>query len=354
MIDHIQNTQDHFQAIIIADSISSETSERVTTFQLRYPRVVHSEMRTHRVFSRNASSSRAIPIKTLMGQVENTPFVPLSLGKNGKGMQAKEDLDAATATLVRQVIYEGRQQALDLVQRLSDLGVHKQVANRYTEPWQWISVLVTSTDYENWFALREHPDAEPHIQHLAGLMLQAYNASTPVVKEPGQWHLPYMDETVPGDAATMMEVGQINGAPEVWFHDAFHVWARDRFLEDREEDILMRYPDLLRAAISAGRCARTSYKTFQGTSDIAEDLRLFLSLAQGMPMHASPLEHQVMFYPTDPSVRQFGGNLSNTGAIVQFRKLFKCERSKDARVIRYHVGDGGRLVHTDPLASGAP
>lgn len=348
MIDHIQNTQDHFLATIIADSISSETSERVTTFQLRLPRSIHSELLTHRVFSRNASSSRAIPIKTLMAQVHDTPFIPLSLGKNGKGMQAKEDLDAAAAELVRRVIYEGRQQALDLVQRLSDLGVHKQVANRYTEPWQWISVLVTSTDYENWFALREHPDAEPHIQHLAGLMLQAYNASIPVVKYPGAWHLPYIDDSVPANLPDLCALGKVhdmelNGS---WFAEAFTPVANQLFLR-LDGCLTVPISDLLRAAISAGRSARTSYKTFSGTSDIAEDLRLFMSLASGMPMHASPLEHQVLFCAGALSA-PLGGNLSREGKLVQFRKLFKCERSKDARVIRYKVNAEGKAVVVTP------
>jgi thymidylate synthase ThyX len=80
-------------AKIIADSISeSEYGDRITTFELEYPRFIHGELMTHRLFSRNAASSRAIPINKMMDQVLTAPAMPVEWGLNKSGMQAEEML----------------------------------------------------------------------------------------------------------------------------------------------------------------------------------------------------------------------------------------------------------------------
>ena len=48
------------KAVIAADSINVK-GKRITTFIVTMPRIVLAELNTHRVFSRNSASSRAIP-----------------------------------------------------------------------------------------------------------------------------------------------------------------------------------------------------------------------------------------------------------------------------------------------------
>jgi hypothetical protein len=66
-------------AKVIADSIA-DGCPRLITLQLRYPRFIHSEFMTHRAFSRNASSSRAIPVERLIQDVIDDPAMPVYWG----------------------------------------------------------------------------------------------------------------------------------------------------------------------------------------------------------------------------------------------------------------------------------
>ena len=240
-------------AKIIADSVSSE-GIRLTTFQLRYPRIVHSELMTHRVFSRGASSSRAIPISRSIKDILRDPAEPVAWGSNKPGMQAGAELTGIRRTLAR-MAWHGTKRCAILGARVSQwAGAHKQVANRILEPWSHISVVVTSTDYENWFALRCHPNADPTLKALADAMFEARKKSIPLTLQPGQWHLPYITE-------------------------------RDR--RDHEGDI-----EVLKK-ISAARCARVSYNNHDGRrSTLGEDEKLFEYLVADAPVHASPTEHQ--------------------------------------------------------------
>lgn len=71
---------------MIADSISPQDI-RLCTMHLRYWRPIHSELMTHRVFSRNARSSRAVPVATLLSEDIFTPH----FGMNRPGMQSMEE-----------------------------------------------------------------------------------------------------------------------------------------------------------------------------------------------------------------------------------------------------------------------
>ena len=154
-------------AKIIADSISVITGIRLTTMELSYHRYIHSEFMTHRMFSRNASSSRAIPIKKLLEQVKNDPMMPIHWGSNKPGMQAGEELKGEDLHVAQREWINAANNAVDTASHLQELGLHKQIANRLLEPFLAIKVVVTATEWENFFKLRIHKDAQPEIQELA-------------------------------------------------------------------------------------------------------------------------------------------------------------------------------------------
>jgi thymidylate synthase ThyX len=235
-----------YHAEVLLDSVNP-AGQRLTTFVLRFPRFVLSEFNTHRMFSRNASSSRAIPTPKLMQQLREDPVVPVEWGRNQSGMQAREVLDADAARAAEAEWLRARDAALAHAERLRAIGVHKQIVNRVLEPWMWTSVIVSSTTYDNFFTLRCHPDAQPEIKRLADLMRAAFVASTPVPRAAGEWHLPFVgpdDEALP--------------------------------IEERKQ-------------VSVARCARVSYLTHVGTRDIEADRRLHQQLLDAG--HWSPFEH---------------------------------------------------------------
>ena len=252
-------------AVVIADSISDQ-GIRITTFQLRYWRAIHAELMTHRVFSRNAGSSRARPSKAIIEQVAHDPWGPIVWGLNEPGMQAN---NLADISIGMQSLWSWRniaKRAANSATTLMNLGLHKQIVNRVLEPFTYIDVVVTATDYANWFALRLDEDAQPEIQQLAQAMKDAMDASKPVLLNPGEWHLPYITT---------------NDYAEAQNHVSYVI------SKDRPETLL----DLLKK-ISAARCARTSYKAFDGkVASIDDDLSLFDKLMSGNLKHASPTEH---------------------------------------------------------------
>jgi len=274
------------EAKIIEDSISP-TRARLTTYQLRYPRFIHAELMTHRLFSRNASSSRAIPAKRLFEDIERDPAMPIHWGRNQKGMQAKQEMDIFQADACKELWLSARDSALAVARGLESMGLHKQVVNRITEPWAHISVVVTASEYDNFFALRCHPDAQPEIKALADQMRDLYFSETPRKLNPGQWHLPY-------------------------------VTAEERFSPGnmRKSGELKNEGSLIRASIA--RCARVSYLTHDKKEpsidlDVALYTRLFDS------KHMSPFEH-VATPSADPN--SWSGNFKGW---VQYRKMLKGE-----------------------------
>jgi len=245
-------------ARLVEDSISA-AGVRLSTLELRYPRFFHQELLTHRAMARNASSSRAIPTATMLRMLEADPALPLHIGLDQRGMQAtKEVEDSGQRMAVLSLSKQALRKAIRATKEMTELfGVAKQVANRITEPWQHINVIVSATDWENFFALRCHPDAEPHFRALAWLIADAYYGSTPKPVAAGGWHLPYL---MPEDMDLSIEVQK---------------------------------------KVSAARCARVSYKLFDGSNPSLEgDLALCDKLLAGLragggePGHLSPFEHQ--------------------------------------------------------------
>lgn len=253
-----------YKAKIIKDSISP-AGVRLVTMELTYPRFIHPEFMTHRSFARNASSSRAIPISNLVEDAINNPAGPISWGANQPGMQAARELMGAGLIIAQDAWLKARDAAVEQARILANVGAHKQIVNRLLEPFTHIRVVVTATEWSNFFALRRHPDAQPEMKYLADLMWEAMQASKPALRQPGQWHLPYIEEEDWDNALT----------------------SPDETLDTDPEAI----KTLLK--ISTARCARVSYRLHDGApSTIEKDLALYDRLVGANPKHASPAEHQ--------------------------------------------------------------
>lgn len=274
---------------IIADSITT-SSPRLTTLQLRYPRFIHAEFMTHRVFSRNASSSRAIPVERLIRDVENDPAMPVYWGANQKGMQAGTEVDDVQQA--RDRWWKARDAAVKQAWSLHHAGLHKQIVNRVLEPFAHINVVVTSTEWDNFFALRVHPDAQPEIYDLAYTIKKTLENSRPHYLGINEWHLPYIRRT-----------------------DENAV-----FYGTKEKTPTLSEGFTTLVQISAARCARVSYMTHDlRTPKIEEDIALFEKLAGSDPKHLSPLEHQA--YPDwTGSKRHLWGNFTGW---IQHRKMME-------------------------------
>lgn len=178
---------------IIADSISP-LNVRITTWELTYPRFVHAEFMTHRILSRNASSSRAIKTERLIASIQEDPAMACYWGEERGGMQAIAELDDDKIAECKRLILEARDSQIELVKKLHAIGLHKQIANRYIEPWMNITVIATATNWMNLFCLRDHKDAMPEIAQVAHAMIPVLQDSKPVHVPFGEWHLPYVPD----------------------------------------------------------------------------------------------------------------------------------------------------------------
>ncbi len=252
-----------YVAKILKDSLSPH-GDRLTTMEVSFPRIVLAEFNTHRMFSRNSASSRAIPISKMIERVTNDPFLPVYWGKNQKGMQAQEELSPEAQILAQEFWLQARDAAVKAVQRLQedDIDLHKQIANRLLEPWLYHTVIVTATEWDNFWGLRCDPMAQPEIRKVADMMREAYDASKPDHFAYGQWHRPLvtLDEFLahPGGKHAI-------GTPE--YAACVDYWNR----------------------VSVGRCARVSYLTHDGKRDPDADIELANRLQKSG--HMSPFEH---------------------------------------------------------------
>ena len=265
------------------------------------------EFNTHRVFSRNARSSRAVPVKTMLNEVRTKPFVPWQWGKNQKGMQASEECNEVVNPMpfVTNAAYDpyalpydmtreeawrnAANHAVAAAEAYMTAGYHKQIANRLLEPFMWIDVLVTATEWSNFLWLRDHGDAEPHLRDLARLVGQAIEAAYVQELEPGEWHLPYITDADRKEAYN----GPSQSISWNWL-----------------------------CRLSAARCARISYKPFDGDASYERELERYDSLVKSDRVHASPLEHPASPDRMSPEGRWENPHLSGNFAPgwVQYRK----------------------------------
>lgn len=288
---------------IIADSLNPK-GNRLTSFILEYPRYVHSEILTHRVFSKNAASSRAIPIEKMIQQVIDNPAIPTHWGKNQSGMSANEELSGMDLYECKKLWLLARDEMINYVKQLSASNLHKQIANRILEPWFHIKIILSGTEFENFFSLRAHPAAHPDLQKLAYLMLEQYNASEPKQLKEGDWHIPFGDKI----------------DEERLFNDYLNNYTDYPALHT------ISVPDAKRM-IAVARAARISYLNYEGKDDYAADIQLCNRLFGNTPKHLSPTEH----------IAQAQNNSDWSGnyrGFRQFRKFFPDENLSDPRVIK--------------------
>lgn len=261
-----------FSATVVADSINPNR-QRLTTLEVTLPRIVLAEFNTHRMLSRNSASSRAIPVLKQIRKVLEDPFIPEAFGSHQGGMQSGPPLEGEAHLRAEQTWLEARDLAVtsalsllfgfpvdptltrndwvDIEGSLSKVEpvVHKELVNRILEPYQWTTILVTATEWSNFFALRDHEAAQPQIATAARLMRAAMDESTPAPMKWGEWHLPLIGDEE--DSSRLSE-------------------------------------------ISAARCAGVSYETHQ-RRDQEKDIARYEKLLEGG--HMSPMEHPAVAYP---------------------------------------------------------
>lgn len=264
-------------AKVIADSISP-TGSRLTTVEAQLHRFILPELNTHRAFSRNSASSRAIPTAKLIEQVRTNPALPIEFGRNQPGMQASEVLDASDTKSAEIMWRRAAAHAANEAEKFAAMGVHKQVVNRLLEPFMWHKVIISSTEagWENFLNQRMSPLAQPEINALAIAINDAMFDSFPKPVGYGEWHLPYITHA-----------------------DSIYVERRK---------------------VSASRCARVSYLTHDGVRDVSKDLDLYDKLISADPPHWSPMEHVAT--PSDD--RQFV-SVGNLDGWDQLRHLPECQ-----------------------------
>ena len=236
-------------AKVIAHS-KSDLNFEVITLEVEMPRIVLAEFNTHRMFSRNSASSRAIPVEKMLKRVLEEPYIPTHWGKNQRGMQAEREVDEAERQAARSEWLWARDAAVERAQALLRIGIHKQITNRLLEPFMWHTVVVTTTEISNFMHLRNNAAAHPDIRLSAECMDAAILASTPKTLGRGEWHLPYVQESE-------LASEELNAKQLV--------------------------------QLSTARCARVSYLTQDGKRELDKDFELHDRLLG--PGHMSPLEH---------------------------------------------------------------
>lgn len=260
-LNNMTNTQDLITAQVLADSVSPE-GDRMTTMEIEYPRFILAELNTHRMLSKNSASSRAIPVKAMHEHIRANTAGPVHWGVNQPGMKAKEALDVNDTVEAMMVWEQARDSALDYSMQLADLNLHKQITNRITEPWMTMKTVISGTEWANYFWLRDHPDAQPEIALLANKMHSVYEASSPQLLHPGEWHVPYVFTN--RDTSTGV-LCYLDGSGGTITADAARI-------------------------ISSSCCAQVSYRKNDNTLEKAQ--KVFQMLIESEPAHASPVEHQ--------------------------------------------------------------
>lgn len=335
------------KAEIIADSLN-EFGNRITTFRATFPRIVLAEYNTHRMFSRNSASSRAIPFEKMVEAVQTNPFIPLKWMKDHKGMQGSSYVESAVSMQRRVDQWlTGRDLAVYAATKLheplesvfdkdsypffyeDEEPITKQMCNRQLETYMWHTAITTATEFENFYALRFDGAAEIHISKLAEEMLIAQNASVPKRLKGGEWHIPYGDQI---DSKDLMHPGKFG---------------------DEQMELVLKD----RLKIATARCAQVSY-TIIGEDGKPMDYLKLIALHDRLAKagHWSPFEHCAKDMSEDEYVRHIfgvagweeaGGGFSslrvdqdtkgwcgNFRGFIQYRKTFENENRSDSRLIK--------------------
>lgn len=341
-----------YKCEILADSIGPQ-GNRLTTFKVTYPRIIHAELMTHRLFSRNAASSRAVPVKKMIESVRNNMFTPLAIQKAHKGMQGSDYFEGVELEQAKQLWIESAELALQQAEKMEKFGITKQLINRILEPYQYYQVLVTATEWENFFSLRcpkytfgeltntprlwksrkdaikDFPDwesrndffwqsindsqAEIHIQKIAEMMLDCYNENKPKTLQSGQWHIPY------GDNMNM----SADDSDALW-----QAFKDNRFSGEYEYESVP-----VEVLVATAHCARISYTTLGDDPkiDYEADIKLHDRLLESK--HLSCFEHCAKVMDTNEFVTFVKGQTDyleidepNAGEIVSYNKVWNHDK----------------------------
>jgi thymidylate synthase ThyX len=266
-------------AKIIQSSFNYETGTTIRTYELEYPRYIHSEFMTHRQFSRNSASSRAIPIAAMHQQILAADVEFVHYGMNQPGMQSKEELNLSDKTDVRALWFAARNYCLGISQTMASHKAHKQLANRVTEPWMMMKVVMTTTEEANWTWLRKHSDAQPEIHELAIAMDEAASKDTPLDLHEGEWHVPYVDRIITDEGKLLYHINDSEVSAEVAIK------------------------------VSASCCAQVSYRKSDDSFEKA--MAIYDRLINSEPVHASPVEHQATPIVIDMFNKYYGDITAN-------------------------------------------
>jgi thymidylate synthase ThyX len=256
----IVNGANGISATVLLDSIS-ESGKRMTTFELEYPRIIHGEFMTHRALSKNAASSRAIPINAAIEHAINKPAFPVYWGKAQRGMQAEEQLTGYDLELAKKLWQKGINQNIELVKEFDAIHAHKQIASRWLETGQLFKVIASGTDYDNFFWLRNDKAAQPEFRELARVMKECLDLSVPNLLFYGEWHLPFI-------TTKRLKSGVLI------------------YLDSNSEQLELEDAK----KISTSCSAQISYRKLDDTKEKALDL--YSRLFSGEKKHMSPTEHQ--------------------------------------------------------------
>lgn len=317
----LRNT--NITARVIADSISP-TGQRITTFEIEYPRFILAELNTHKALEKNSSSSRAIPIKAMIEQLLSNGAQPLYWGTKQAGMQAGEEPSESVIGQFIDIWDDAKGDAISSALELEKAGLHKQTANRLLEPFQMMKTVITGTDWDNFFNLRIHPDAQPEFCMLAYKMYMAMKKSTPQPLLAGQWHLPYVEssyEVTPEGYPILSTLEYFTGTIGT---DSYKVLT----LEEAQR-------------VSASCCAQTSYRKSDDSLEKADDI--FQKLVGADVLHASPFGH--LATPVQPTYinRDNCMHLVDTDLSVNSRIYFETWEKGITHINRNGVFCSGNL-----------
>lgn len=256
---------------LIAYSENAVTRKRLATFKIEIWKPILGELARHRVFSLSAASSRAIPVHKIIQQVKENPFIP-DWTINQKGMTGLPVINEYTILQATNYWLMARSQCISISQWLADIGIHKQQVNRLLEPFMVIPVLVSGTEWENFFALRCSDDAQPELRKIAQQMRDLYYNVQPDVVPAKGWHLPMQLNDVP-DLKTQLQ-------------------------------------------ICVARAARVSYQNFEGNFSIEKDKALAERLWQDK--HLSPFEHCAIALDRPEASGNFRGGWIQLRELMEF------------------------------------
>jgi thymidylate synthase ThyX len=279
-------------ARVVAHSKSAYSDTEIVTWEYEAPKCILAELNTHRMFSRNAQSSRAVPVKKVIEQIRNNPVTPIHWGSNQAGMVAGEEINEVVQFNNDGHIYElDRDEAwkhsaeivADLQAAWEDAGYHKQIVNRIGEAFTFVRGVITATEFDNFFHLRIHPAADPFIQELARCMYEAYKRSEPEVLYEGEWHLPYVDLSVSYDKEGIDKIGR--GISELIMEEkSFPLNCQSLLLKAKGLTIERA------KQISAAACAQVSFRKLDLSDETVD--RVYSRLVDDENPHASCVEHQ--------------------------------------------------------------